>query len=108
MASRRWSRRKDRVRSYIQKHEEEDKRLDELYNTSRPHQRSITERTALLSGLSAAAASCAVDFLIYDLQFRLRCSHCNARVGFRITIFDTRTRGDNSKPRLERVVVAGE
>ena len=43
------------------------------------------------------------DFLVYDLQFRLRCSHCNARAGFRITI-----RGDNWKPRLERVVVAGE
>ena len=28
--------------------------------------------------------------------------------GFRITIFDNRTRGDHSKPRLERVVVAGE
>jgi PAS domain-containing protein len=27
------------------------------------------------------------DFLVYDLQFRLRCSHCNARVGFRIIIF---------------------
>jgi len=26
--------------------------------------------------------------------------------GFRITIFDSRTRGDNLKPRLERVVVA--
>jgi len=37
------------------------------------------------------------DFLVCDLQFRLRCSHCNARVGFRITIFDTRTRGDNWK-----------
>jgi hypothetical protein len=46
--------------------------------------------------------------IVYDLQFRLRCSHCNARAGFRITIFDTRTRGDNWKPRLERVVVAGE
>ena len=45
------------------------------------------------------------DFLVYDLQFRLRCSHCNRRAGFRITIFDNRTRGDNSKPRLERVVV---
>jgi hypothetical protein len=48
------------------------------------------------------------DFLVYDLQFRLRCSHCNARACFRITIFDTRTRGDSSKPRLERVVVAGD
>lgn len=48
------------------------------------------------------------DTLVYDLQFRLRCSHCNVRAGFRITIFDTRTRGDNAKPRLERVVVAGE
>ena len=48
------------------------------------------------------------DTLVFDLQFRLRCSHCNRRSGFRITIFDGRTRGDNSKPRLERVVVAGE
>jgi hypothetical protein len=29
------------------------------------------------------------DVLVYDLQFRLRCSYCNARAGFRITIFDT-------------------
>jgi hypothetical protein len=50
----------------------------------------------------------ASDTLVFDLQFRLRCSHCNRRSGFRITIFDKRTRGDNSKPRLERVVVAGE
>ena len=48
------------------------------------------------------------DTLVFDLQFRLRCSHCNGRAGFRVTIFDTRTRGDNWKPRLERVVVAGE
>ena len=27
--------------------------------------------------------------------------------GFRITIFDERSRGDSSKPRLERVVVGG-
>jgi len=46
--------------------------------------------------------------LAFDLQFRLRCSHCNRRAGFGITIFDTRTRGDNWKPRLERVVVVGE
>ena len=50
----------------------------------------------------------ASDTLVFDLQFRLRCSHCNRRSGFRITIFDERTRGDNSKTRLERVVVAGE
>jgi hypothetical protein len=48
------------------------------------------------------------DILVYDLQFRLRCSRCNARMGFRITIFDTRTRGDNWKPRLERVVAGSE
>ena len=47
------------------------------------------------------------DTLVFDLQFRLRCSHCNRRSGFRITIFDNRTRGDNAKPRLERAVVAG-
>jgi len=50
----------------------------------------------------------ASDTLVFDLQFRLRCKGCNRRSGFRITIFDNRTRGDNSKPRLERVVVAGE
>jgi len=38
---------------------------------------------------------------------RLGVSVGNARAGFRITIFDNRTRGDNLKPRLERVVVAG-
>jgi len=43
------------------------------------------------------------DTLVFDLQFRLRCSHSNARADFRITIFDERTCGDNSKPRLERV-----
>ena len=48
------------------------------------------------------------DTLVFDLQYRLRCSHCNRRSGFRITILDERTRGDSSKPRLERVVVAGE
>jgi hypothetical protein len=48
------------------------------------------------------------DTLVFDLQFRLRCSHCNHHGRFRITIFDTRTRGCNWKPRLERVVVAGE
>jgi hypothetical protein len=48
------------------------------------------------------------DMLVYDLQFRLRCKGCNAPAGFRIPIFDERTRGDHSKPRLERVVVAGE
>jgi hypothetical protein len=48
------------------------------------------------------------DTLVFDLQFRLRCSHCNRCAGFRITIFDTRTCGDNWKPRLERVVAAGE
>ena len=35
------------------------------------------------------------DTLVFDLQFRLRCTHCNARVGFRIAIPDERTRGDN-------------
>ncbi len=48
------------------------------------------------------------DTLVFDLQFRLRCKGCRRRSGFRITIFDERTRGDYSKPRLERVVAAGE
>jgi hypothetical protein len=48
------------------------------------------------------------DTLVFDLQYRLRCSHCNRRDGFWISILDERTRWDNSKPRLERVVVAGK
>ena len=40
------------------------------------------------------------DALVYDLQFSLRCSHCNARAGFRITIFDNRDARDNAKPQL--------
>ena len=36
------------------------------------------------------------DTLIYDLQFRLRCGHCNARRGFRIAIEDTRPHTDRS------------
>jgi hypothetical protein len=48
------------------------------------------------------------DTLIYDLQFRLRCRHCNRRSGFRIAVEDDRGRGDNSAPKRERVVVAGE
>ena len=47
------------------------------------------------------------DTLVYDLQFRLWCEGAQPPGGFRITIFDERSRGD-SKPRLERVVVAGE
>ena len=50
----------------------------------------------------------ASDTLVFELQFRLRCKGCNGWRGFRITILDARTRGDNWKPRLERVVVAGE
>jgi hypothetical protein len=48
------------------------------------------------------------DALVYDLQFRLHCKGCNRWSDFRITILDERSRWDNSKPRLERVVAAGE
>jgi hypothetical protein len=46
--------------------------------------------------------------LVYDLQFRLRCRHCNRRSGFRIAVVDDRGRGDKSAPKRERVVVPGE
>ena len=46
--------------------------------------------------------------LVYDLQFRLRCRHCNRRSGFRIAVVDRRGRGDNSAPRRERVLVRGD
>ena len=45
------------------------------------------------------------DTLVYDLQYRLRCKHCNRTAGFEISILDDRNRGDKSKPRAERVIV---
>lgn len=36
------------------------------------------------------------DTLIYDLQFRLRCQHCNTRRGFAITVRDTRPDTDRT------------
>lgn len=47
------------------------------------------------------------DTLLYDIQFKLRCRQCRRTSGFRIAIFDGRDRGDNSKPRRERVIVPG-
>jgi hypothetical protein len=44
--------------------------------------------------------------LIFDLQFRLRCSHCRAFADFEITVVDMRNMGDNSKPCPERVIVS--
>ena len=46
------------------------------------------------------------DTLIYDLQFRFRCSRCRAFKDFEIKIVDVRNMGDNSKPCPERVIVA--
>jgi hypothetical protein len=48
------------------------------------------------------------DTLVYDLRYRLRCQHCTRRQGFRISVIDTRSRGDLSKPRIERVIVEKE
>jgi len=42
--------------------------------------------------------------IIRELKFR--CTACNRRSGFRITIFDERTRGDDTR-RKERVIVPG-
>ena len=48
------------------------------------------------------------DTLIYDLQFRLRCRHCNRRDGFDIGILDTRYQGNSAQPRVERFIVSKE
>ncbi len=48
------------------------------------------------------------DMLVYDLQYRLRCRHCNRRAGFRIAIVDGRSRGDRRIVPRERVIVRGE
>jgi hypothetical protein len=46
--------------------------------------------------------------LVFDLQFWLRCRQCNCRDGFRITIWDGRSRGDRTKDRNERVILEGD
>lgn len=45
------------------------------------------------------------DTLVYDLQFRRRCSHCNRRSGFKIAIQDRRHAGTVSQRWPERVIV---
>ena len=50
----------------------------------------------------------ASDTLIFDLQFRLRCGHCNRLSGFRIAVADQRGRGDKAVVRTERVIVPAE
>jgi len=46
-------------------------------------------------------------FLLVREELKTERHLMQRRSGFRITIFDNRTRGDNSKPRMERVVVRG-
>jgi hypothetical protein len=48
------------------------------------------------------------DTMLIDLQFRLKCSSCNAREGFQISLFDERNRYSNEEARRERVIVAGD
>jgi hypothetical protein len=48
------------------------------------------------------------DTLVYDLQYRLRCKHCNRRDGFEISVVDQRHLGDSSKPQPRTVIVSGE
>jgi hypothetical protein len=48
------------------------------------------------------------DTLLIDLQYRLRCRHCNRRQGFRIAVVDLTGRGDRSIPRTETIITAGD
>jgi hypothetical protein len=45
------------------------------------------------------------DTLLYDLQFRLRCSHCQRRDDFKIELQDTRFVGTSSHLPEPRVIV---
>lgn len=45
------------------------------------------------------------DTLVFDLQFWLRCQHCNRRREFRISILDQRSVTSSFAPRVERVIV---
>jgi hypothetical protein len=46
------------------------------------------------------------DTLPYDLQFKLRCRHCNRSHSFEIAIGSTRMIGSTSHSRPERIVVS--
>jgi hypothetical protein len=47
----------------------------------------------------------ASDTLVYDLQFKLRCKHCNLTDGFEISVVDKRHLGDSSKKPMPRIVI---
>src|SRR3546814_10396358 len=47
------------------------------------------------------------DTLVYDLQLKLRCQQCRRTSSFRIDVYDSRQRGENSQPRRERIIVPG-
>jgi hypothetical protein len=61
-----------------------------------------------LAGVLQRRHRLASDTLVYDLQFKLRCTHCNRRSGFTIAILDRRMQGMSSHRLPERVVVAPE
>jgi hypothetical protein len=44
--------------------------------------------------------------IVYDLQFRFRCIQCGRIDGVKIELQDDRARGDNSKDKKVRLVVA--
>jgi hypothetical protein len=84
-----------RDRSYFVLMESEDKKGDRWLRLGdlAPHEvivvqcscgRSVEYRKGFLQRRQRVPS----DTLVFDLQFRLRCSHCNARAGFRITILD--------------------
>ena len=45
------------------------------------------------------------DLLVDDLQYRLRCWHCNRRSGFQIATVDGRSRGGWGAKQRERIGV---
>jgi hypothetical protein len=61
--------------------------------------------TEYLAGVLQRRHRLPSDTLIYDLQFKLRCTHCNRRSGFAIAILDLRMQGTSSHRLPERVVV---
>lgn len=47
------------------------------------------------------------ETLVFDLQFRFRCRHCNRLKGFEIAIYDERNNGSLTKRDQRKVIVAG-
>ena len=61
--------------------------------------------TTFMRGLLQRRYRIPSDTLIYDLQYRMKCHHCNRTSGFEIAILDERDRSTSSREKPMRTLV---